>query len=68
MWKLVVGFILFAAVALYVISKAGDKIDMGGEKHGVEATTGPGIRRCAGHASAPAPARLPAFNSASAAK
>jgi hypothetical protein len=34
MWKLAVGFIVFAAVALYVISKAGDKIDMGGEKHG----------------------------------
>jgi hypothetical protein len=41
MWKLVVGFILFAAVALYVISKAGDKVDMGGEKHGVEAAHGP---------------------------
>jgi hypothetical protein len=43
MWKLVVGFILFAAVALYVISKAGDKVDMGGEKHGVEAAHVPGI-------------------------
>ena len=37
MWKLVVGFIVFAGVALFVISKAGDKIDMGGEKHGSEA-------------------------------
>jgi hypothetical protein len=35
MWKLVVGFILFAALALYVLSKGGD-IDMGGEKHGVD--------------------------------
>jgi hypothetical protein len=51
MWKIVVGFIVFAAVALYVISKAGDKVDMGGEKHGIEATTGP-----AGGASAPAAA------------
>lgn len=33
MWKIVVGFILFAALALYVLSKGGD-IDMGGEKHG----------------------------------
>jgi hypothetical protein len=41
MWKLVVGFIVFAAVALYVISKAGDKVDMGGEKHGTEATHAP---------------------------
>jgi len=37
MWKLVVGFVVFAAVALFVISKAGDKIDMSGEKHGVDA-------------------------------
>ena len=35
MWKLVLAFIVFAAVALYMISKGGD-IDMGGEKHGVE--------------------------------
>jgi hypothetical protein len=34
MWKLVVGFVIFAAIALYVISQAGDKIDMSGEKHG----------------------------------
>ncbi|WP_418150604.1 hypothetical protein [Variovorax atrisoli] len=34
MWKLVVGFVIFAAIALYVISKAGDKVDMSGEKHG----------------------------------
>ncbi|MEY2655230.1 MAG: hypothetical protein RLZZ524_2258 [Pseudomonadota bacterium] len=35
MWKLVGGFILFAALALDVLSKGGD-IDMGGEKHGVD--------------------------------
>ena len=33
MWKIVVGFILFAALALFILSKDGD-IDMGGEKHG----------------------------------
>ena len=33
MWKLVVGFILFAALALYMLSRGGD-IDLGGEKHG----------------------------------
>ncbi|WP_219213454.1 hypothetical protein [Variovorax boronicumulans] len=33
MWKIVVGFVIFAAIALFVISKAGDKIDMSGEKH-----------------------------------
>jgi hypothetical protein len=37
MWKIIVGFILFAALALYMLSRGGD-IDMGGEKHGAEAT------------------------------
>jgi hypothetical protein len=41
MWKIALGFIVFAALALYFISKAGDKVDMGGEKHGVEATHAP---------------------------
>ena len=36
MWKLILGFIAFAALALFVLSRGGD-IDMGGEKHGVEA-------------------------------
>lgn len=39
MWKIAIGFIAFAALALFVIFKAGDKVDMGGEKHGVEAVT-----------------------------
>lgn len=33
MWKIVVGFILFAALALYLLNKGGD-IDLSGEKHG----------------------------------
>ncbi len=33
MWKIVVGFIIFAAVAVYMLSKGGD-VDMSGEKHG----------------------------------
>jgi hypothetical protein len=37
MWKIVVGFIVFAGLALFILSKGGD-IDMGGEKHGAEAT------------------------------
>ena len=36
MWKLAVGFVVFAAIALFVIFKAGDKVDMAGEKHGTE--------------------------------
>ena len=41
MWKLVVGFIVFAAVSLFVIMKAGDKVDMSGEKHGADAISTP---------------------------
>lgn len=34
MWKIVVGFIAFAGLALFLLSKGGD-IDLTGEKHGV---------------------------------
>ncbi|MBN8746833.1 Uncharacterised protein [Xylophilus ampelinus] len=34
MWKIAIGFAVFAAIALFVILKAGDKVDMSGEKHG----------------------------------
>ena len=40
MWKIAVGFALFAALALYILSKGCD-IDMGGEKHGAEALHAP---------------------------
>jgi len=36
MWKLIVGFVLFAAVVLFALKQAGGNIDMGGEKHSVE--------------------------------
>ncbi|MCT8176951.1 hypothetical protein [Variovorax sp. CY25R-8] len=51
MWKIAVGFAIFAAIALYVISKAGDKVDMSGEKHGVTHETAPAAPAAA--ASAP---------------
>ncbi|WP_193387969.1 hypothetical protein [Caenimonas sp. SL110] len=53
MWKLVVGFIVFAAVAMYVIMKGGDSIDMSGEKHGTEAIHAPDPAHPASGASAP---------------
>jgi hypothetical protein len=37
MLKLVLGFIAFAGVALYILSRGGE-IDMSGEKHGVDTT------------------------------
>jgi hypothetical protein len=33
MWKIAVGFVAFAGLALFILSKGGD-IDMSGEKHG----------------------------------
>ena len=35
MIKLLLGFLVFAAVALFILSRGGD-IDMSGEKHGIE--------------------------------
>jgi hypothetical protein len=40
MWKMAVGFAVFAALMLYALSKGGD-IDMGGEKHGTDASHAP---------------------------
>lgn len=37
MWKLIVGFIAFAALALFVLTKSGGDIDLSGEKHDVTA-------------------------------
>jgi hypothetical protein len=36
MWKIAVGFVVFAAIALFVVFQAGDKVDMSGEKHGMD--------------------------------
>ena len=58
MWKIFVGFVLFAGLGLFMIVKGGDKVDMSGEKH----DTG-------SHTEAPAatPAAAPAAVAASAA-
>lgn len=37
MWKIALGFAVFAALAIFVMMKSGADIDMGGEKHGIEA-------------------------------
>jgi glucose uptake protein GlcU len=36
MWKIAVGFVAFAALALFIIMQAGDKVDMRGESGGHE--------------------------------
>jgi hypothetical protein len=52
MWKLLVAFAVFAALALFILSKGGD-IDMSGEKHGIDAH--PPAASGAGPAATPAP-------------
>jgi len=55
MWKIFLGFVVFAALAMYVIFKGGDNLDMGGEKHGADAVHAPEPAKPADVA-APAPA------------
>jgi hypothetical protein len=50
MWRIAVGFVVFAGLAMFVIMKGGNSLDMAGEKHGAEAV----------HAPAPAAAAAPA--------
>ena len=56
MWKIIVGFVLFAAVSMYVIIMAGDMADMGGEKHGADAVHAPEPAASAAPAAPAAPA------------
>ena len=51
MWKILVAFIIFAAIALTIVFNMGDKIDMQGEAGGQGEHTGP--------ATAPAAATAP---------
>lgn len=67
MWKIVVAFLVFAGLALFILSKGGD-IDMSGEKHGADAThTAPAAAVSAPASAAPAPAASGASAPASAA-
>jgi hypothetical protein len=58
MIKIFIGFIVFAALAMFILMKSGGDIDMSGEKHGVDATHSEPAPAAA--ASAPAPAAAPA--------
>lgn len=60
MWKILIAFVVFAALAIFVLSKGGD-IDMGGEKHGADAMHAPA-------AASAAPAAPASSDAASAAK
>jgi putative Mn2+ efflux pump MntP len=39
MWKIFLGFVLFAGLGLFMIFKGGDKVDMSGEKHETDSHT-----------------------------
>jgi hypothetical protein len=41
MLKIFIGFVIFAALAIYVIMQGGDSLDMSGEKHGADAVHAP---------------------------
>ncbi|MFP8777660.1 hypothetical protein [Hydrogenophaga sp. RWCD_12] len=61
MIKILIGFIVFAALALFMLMKSGGDIDMSGEKHGSEATHSEPAKSDAPAASpAAAPAAAPA--------
>ncbi len=38
MWKLLVGFIVFAVLAVYLLMQGGADVDMSGEQHGISTT------------------------------
>jgi hypothetical protein len=54
MLKIFIGFVIFAGLAIFVIMKGGDSLDMGGEKHGADAMHAPAEAASAAPASAPA--------------
>jgi hypothetical protein len=56
MWKIVIGFLVIAALTMWLLSKGGD-IDMSGEKHGIDTS----------HAPEPAAASAPAASAPSSA-
>ena len=65
MWKIAVGFVIFAALALWVINKGGDSLDMSGEKHDVGGGSHATEAASAPVAAAPASAAMPAASAAS---
>lgn len=67
MWKIALGFIVFAGLALFIISKGGDKLDMSGEKHGAEAVHAPEAASAPASAAASEPSAAPAAASAASA-
>jgi hypothetical protein len=70
MWKMALGFVVFAALALFILSRGGGDIDLSGEKHGADtapahaesaaaASAAPKVAAPASPASAPASSAKP---------
>ena len=59
MWKLVLRFAVFAALALFILMKSDGNIDMGGEKHDVTAAHEPAASAAVDAAATAASAALP---------
>jgi hypothetical protein len=57
MWKIAVGFVVFAGLSLFVIMKGGDKVDMQGEAAGHNPTE---VHASASATAAAKPASAPA--------
>jgi hypothetical protein len=67
MWKLIVGFAAFAALALFILTKSGGDIDLSGESHGISVPHEPAASEApaASAASQPAIAAVEAASAAS---
>ena len=53
MWKIFLGFVIFAGLGLFMIFKGGDKVDMSGEKHDAGSHTAAPAPVAAGAPAAP---------------
>jgi len=65
MIKILIAFIVFAAVAVYILTRSGGDIDLTGEKHSVEAPAATTAAAPAAAPAAPASAAAPAASAAS---
>ena len=66
MWKILAGFALFGALAVFVLLKSGDKVTIGGEEHLIPASAHEVASAPAASAAAAAPAAASASAEASA--
>ncbi len=66
MWKIFAGFIVFAALAMFIVFKGGSKLDMAGEAAGHSEESASATASAPAAAAAPAEASAPAAAAAEA--